>query len=188
MSIRTGIFGGSFNPIHNGHIHLARQLLREAKLDEVWFLITPQNPWKEQANLMPDDFRYQLTKAALRRLKRLKASDFEFKLPKPSYTWNTLQALSAAYPDREFILLIGGDNWVAFDKWYHYEDILAHYSIAVYPRKDAPLDPATLPENVLLMQSPTIDVSSTEIRQRLAQGLPIDHLVPRAVAKMLLKL
>ena len=188
MSIRTGIFGGSFNPIHNGHIHLARQLLREAKLDEVWFLITPQNPWKEQANLMPDDFRYQLTKAALRRLKRLKASDFEFKLPKPSYTWNTLQALSAAYPDREFILLIGGDNWVAFDKWYHYEDILAHYSIAVYPRKDAPIDPATLPQGVLLMQAPTVDVSSTEIRQRLAQGLPIDHLVPRAVAKMLLKL
>ncbi len=188
MSIRTGIFGGSFNPIHNGHIHLARQLLREAKLDEVWFLITPQNPWKEQANLMPDDFRYQLTKAALRRFKRLKASDFEFKLPKPSYTWNTLQALSDAYPDREFILLIGGDNWVAFDKWYHYEDILAHYSIAVYPRKDAPIDPATLPQGVLLMQAPTVDVSSTDIRQRLAQGLPIDHLVPRAVAKMLLKL
>ena len=185
MSIRTGIFGGSFNPIHNGHIHLARQLLREAKLDEVWFLITPQNPWKEQANLMPDDFRYQLTKAALRRLKRLKASDFEFKLPKPSYTWNTLQALSDAFPEREFILLIGGDNWVAFDKWYHYEDILAHYSIAVYPRKDAPIDPATLPQGVLLMQAPTVDVSSTEIRQRLAQGLPIDHLVPRAVAKML---
>lgn len=188
MNIRTGIFGGSFNPIHNGHIHLARQLLREARLDEVWFLITPQNPWKQRADLMPDDYRYQLVKAALRRFKRLKASDFEFHLPKPSYTWNTLQTLSTAYPERSFTLLIGGDNWVAFDKWYHHEDILANYSVAVYPRANAPIDPSTLPENVLLMQAPTIDVSSTEIRQRLAQGLPIDHLVPRAVAKMLLKL
>lgn len=185
MNIRTGIFGGSFNPIHNGHIHLARQLLREAKLDEVWFLVTPQNPWKQDNDLMPDDLRYQLVTAALRRFKRLKASDFEFKLPKPSYTWNTLQALSAEYPDREFTLLIGGDNWVAFDKWYHHEDILARYPIAVYPRKDAPIDPASLPQCVLLMQAPTVDVSSTEIRQRMAEGLPIDHLVPPAVARML---
>ncbi len=188
MSIRTGIFGGSFNPIHNGHIHLARQLLRQARLDEVWFLITPQNPWKEQADLMPDALRYELAMAALRRFKRLKVSDYEFHLPKPSYTWHTLQALSTDFPERSFTVLIGGDNWVAFDKWYHYEDILANYQIAVYPRANAPIDPSTLPENVLLMQAPTIDVSSTEIRQRLAQGLPIDHLVPRAVAKMLLKL
>lgn len=183
--IRTGIFGGSFNPIHNGHIHLAKQLLREARLDEVWFLVTPQNPWKQRADLMPDDFRYQMVQAALRRFKRLKVSDFEFHLPRPSYTWHTLQALSQSFPDRSFTLLIGGDNWAEFTKWFHHEDILAHYSIAVFPRKDAPIDPSSLPENVLLMRAPTIDVSSTQIRRLLAAGQPVDHLVPPAVAKML---
>ena len=174
MSIRTGIFGGSFNPIHNGHIHLARQLLREAKLDEVWFLITPQNPWKEQANLMPDDFRYQLTKAALRRFKRLKASDFEFKLPKPSYTWNTLQALSAAYPDREFILLIGGDNWAHFERWRRWQDILWHHDVIVYPRDE---HPGTI-------DVPLLDVSSTEIRRRVKKGEDISKLVPANIITM----
>ena len=98
MKKRTGIYGGSFNPIHNGHMQLARGMLQVAGLDEVWFLVTPQNPWKQKADLMPDDYRLQLVRAAIGEEKGLVASDFEFQLPKPSYTWNTLQALTAVRP------------------------------------------------------------------------------------------
>ena len=175
MKKRTGIYGGSFNPIHNGHMQLARGMLQVAGLDEVWFLVTPQNPWKQKADLMPDDYRLQLVRAAIGEEKGLVASDFEFQLPKPSYTWNTLQALTAAYPDREFVLLVGGD------------DILAHYDVMVYPREGDDIDAESLPPRVRLVDLPMVNVSSTEIRRRLAQHLPIGHLVPEAVEELLLK-
>jgi len=184
--MRTGIFGGSFNPIHIGHLQLAKGMLEKARLDEVWFLITPQNPWKKRADMMPDEYRLRLVKAAIGDEKGLVASDFEFSLPKPSYTWNTLQALAVAYPDREFVLLVGGDNWTHFADWYHSEDILAHHDVLVYPREGEEIDAESLPPNVTLVDLPLVNVSSTEIRRRLAQHLPIDHLVPKAVADILL--
>ena len=190
MKKRTGIYGGSFNPIHNGHMQLARGMLQVAGLDEVWFLVTPQNPWKQKADLMPDDYRLQLVRAAIGEEKGLVASDFEFQLPKPSYTWNTLQALTAAYPDREFVLLVGlvgGDNWTRFGHWYHGDDILAHYDVMVYPREGDDIDAESLPPRVRLVDLPLVNVSSTEIRRRLAQHLPIGHLVPEAVEELLLK-
>lgn len=187
MKKRTGIYGGSFNPIHNGHMQLARGMLQVADLDEVWFLVTPQNPWKQKADLMPDDYRLQLVRAAIGEEKGLVASDFEFQLPKPSYTWNTLQALTAAYPDREFVLLVGGDNWTRFGHWYHGDDILAHYDVMVYPREGDDIDAESLPPRVRLVDLPLVNVSSTEIRRRLAQHLPIGHLVPEAVEELLLK-
>ncbi len=183
--MRTGFFGGSFNPIHNGHLQLARGMLQRARLDEVWFLVTPQNPWKQQADLMPDEYRLQLVSAAIEGEKGLVASDFEFRLPKPSYTWNTLQALAVSYPDREFVLLVGGDNWARFSHWYHSEDILAHHEILVYPREGENIDIESLPPHVTVVDLPLVNVSSTEIRRRLAQHLPIDHLVPRPVAEIL---
>jgi len=134
--IRTGIFGGSFNPIHNGHIALARQLLTTAGLDEIWFMVTPQNPLKQAGNLLDDDVRLQLVRQALDGEPQLKASDFEFHLPRPSYTWNTLCALSRDYPDRQFVLIIGGDNWKLFPLWYRSADILANYTVVVYPRRE----------------------------------------------------
>ena len=136
---------------------------------------------------MPDDYRLQLVRAAIGDEKGLAASDFEFQLPKPSYTWNTLQALTAAYPDREFVLLVGGDNWTRFGHWYHGDDILAHYDVMVYPREGDDIDAESLPPRVRLVDLPLVNVSSTEIRQRLAQHLPIGHLVPKAVEELLLK-
>ena len=185
--IKTGIYGGSFNPIHNGHIALAKAFLRQAALDEVWFVVSPQNPFKVNDHLLDDRWRLRLTKAALQEETRLMASDYEFHLPKPSYMWHTLQSMSREYPDREFTLLIGGDNWTTFHRWYHADDILSHYSLAVYPRKDNPIDTATLPPNVQLINAELLDISSTEVRHRITKGQDISHLVPPRVAELITK-
>ena len=166
--IRTGIFGGSFNPIHNGHVTLARQLKQQAGLDEVWLMVSPQNPLKQGTDLLDDKLRLEMVRLALEGEEGIIASDYEMHLPKPSYTWNTLQALSHDYPDREFVLLIGGDNWTLFDQWYHHEDIRKHYEILVYTR--TPGDPGY------------INISSTEIRKRIKAGRGIRRMVPKAVA------
>ena len=133
---KVGIFGGSFNPIHTGHIALAKSLCQQAGLDEVWLMVSPMNPFKKAAtDLLDDKQRLAIVQHALKDEPKLKACDFEFRLPKPSYTWHTLQALSRDFADIDFTLLIGGDNWSAFDKWYHHEDIMSHYPIVVYPRQ-----------------------------------------------------
>ena len=169
--IRTGIFGGSFNPIHNGHIILARQLKKQAALDEVWLMVSPQNPLKQHTDLLDDVARMEMARKAVEGEEGIMACDYEMHLPKPSYTWNTLQALSRDYLDREFVLMIGGDNWELFDRWYHAEDIRQHFEIVVYTR--TPGDPGF------------IDISSTEIRRRIREGLSFEDLVPKSVADII---
>ena len=176
-----GIFGGSFNPIHNGHIALAKAFLEKENLDEVWFLVSPQNPFKVNQQLLADHLRLELVRKAIADNPHFRASDYEFQLPKPSYTWNTLQHLSHDYPTHRFTLLVGGDNWAAFDRWYHAEDILSNYKIVVYPRRGQEIDKSTLPTNVSLLQTPLIDVSSTDVRQRVEQGEDISKLVPEEI-------
>ena len=169
--IRTGIFGGSFNPIHNGHIALARRLKEREGLDEVWLMVSPQNPLKQSASLLSDEARFEMARKALEGVEGIIASDYEMHLPRPSYTWNTLQALSRDYPEREFVLMIGGDNWQHFDRWYRADDIRARYPIVVYTR--TPGDEGF------------IDISSTEVRQRVREGRSIRSLVPPAVADII---
>lgn len=170
--IRTGIFGGSFNPIHNGHIALARQLKQREGLDEVWLMVSPQNPLKASStDLLSDESRMEMARKALEGVEGIIACDYEMHLPKPSYTWNTLQALSRDYPEREFVLMIGGDNWQLFDKWYRAADIKANYQIVVYTR--TPGDEGF------------IDISSTEIRQRIREHRSIRRLVPPVVADII---
>ena len=182
MQPRIGIFGGSFNPIHVGHIAIARELLTLAQLDEVWFLVSPLNPFKKAAtDLLDDDKRLLMAQRALRGEARLKASDYEFHLPKPSYTWNTLRHLKADYPDKQFVLIIGADNWLAFDRWARPDYILSHFDIAVYARPDCPIDAASLPPRVHLYNMGLFDISSTLIRSRLREGLPVVGLVPPAI-------
>ena len=180
--MKIGIYGGSFNPIHRGHIALARQILRKARLDEVWFLVSPLNPFKQAStDLLDDGQRLQLTRQALADEPRLVASDYEFHLPRPSYSWDTLQALSRDYPGHEFVLVIGADNWLAFDRWYHAEDILARYPIVIYPREGYPIDAATLPPTVQLVKTRLYNVSSTDIRRRISEGRPVRRLLPPAI-------
>ena len=176
-----GIFGGSFNPIHNGHIALAKAFLEKENLDQVWFMVSPQNPFKVNQQLLADHLRLELVQKAITDNPHFKASDYEFQLPKPSYTWNTLQQLSHDFPTYRFTLLVGGDNWEAFDRWYHAEDILANYPIVVYPRQGQAVSRTTLPDGVSILNTPLINISSTEIRQRVKQDEDISQFVPAEI-------
>lgn len=170
-----GIFGGSFNPIHTGHIALAQAVQKQCGLDEVWLMVSPQNPLKRNdTDLLADDLRLEMAQKALEGVEGVKACDYEFHLPKPSYTWNTLQNLSKDYPDDTFILLIGGDNWAHFQRWRHWKDILWHHDIIVYPRGEYP---GTI-------DVPLLPVSSTEIRERIRKGESIESLVPAKIESL----
>jgi nicotinate-nucleotide adenylyltransferase len=141
-------------------------------LDEVWLMVSPQNPLKRHdSDLLDDSLRFEMAQKALEGVEGVKACDYEFHLPKPSYTWNTLQHLSMDYPDHRFYLLIGGDNWAHFERWRHWKDILRHYDVIVYPRDDysGTIDVPLLP------------ISSTEIRQKVRAGEDISGLVPAGI-------
>lgn len=183
--MKIGLFGGSFNPIHNAHVKLASAICREAGLDEVWFMVTPHNPLKQQDGLMDEKDRLEMVRLALEKEPDLKASDYEFHLERPSYTWNTLQHLSKDYPENEFYIIIGGDNWDIFNHWAHHEEILRDYHIIVYPRKDCMIDTATLPRSVSIFRMPEMDISSTMIRQMLRNGEDISPYVCPEVAQYL---
>jgi nicotinate-nucleotide adenylyltransferase len=181
---RIGIFGGSFNPVHMGHVLLARQLRQLAALDEVWLMVSPQNPLKQSAELLDDRLRYQLTRIALHGEQGIRACSYELHLPKPSYTWNTLQHLKEDFPECDFTLLIGGDNWALFPKWYRAGDILASHRVVVYPRRGVTIEADSLPSGVSVVEARLLDVSSTDVRSRVAGGHSIRGLVPATIESL----
>lgn len=182
--MKIGLFGGSFNPPHNGHLAIGRTMLKELCLDEVWYMVSPQNPLKKSADLMDEQFRFAMVREALRNEDGLRAVDYEFSLPRPSYTWNTLQCLHRDFPNDEFVLIIGGDNWEHFHCWAHHDDILATHHIAVFPREGA-VAPETLPSNVTFVRVPLINITSTMLRDMLRRGEDVSSYVPCHVAEML---
>jgi len=168
---RCGIYGGSFNPIHDGHTTLGRMLCKQGLVDELWFVVSPQNPFKQQAdNLLGDKERLALARLAVGRSRKLKVSDIEMHMPRPSYMVNTLNQLRENHPGHQFILVIGADNWLRFPQWYKSEEILSQHEIIIYPRPGFDIDKTSLPEGVQLAKTPLLNISSTEIRQRIAQG------------------
>lgn len=183
--IKTGIYSGSFNPIHIGHLALANYLCEYSDLDEIWFLVSPHNPLKEQTDLWNDNLRLELARLAIADYPRFRVSDFEFHLPRPSYTVNTLNALQSTFPDREFTLIIGADNWEIFPRWYKAAEILAKHRIIVYPRPGHPVDRSKLPPSVELVDTPLLEVSSTFIRQALKEGRDIRYFLHPAVYRRL---
>ena len=181
--IRTGIYGGSFNPIHNGHIAIARAMIARAGLGEVWLVVSPQNPLKPAGSLLADEKRLLMAQTAVSGIPGVTATDYEFHL-RPSYMWNTLQSLSRDFPERDFTLLIGADNWAVFHRWFRADDIIAHYPIAIYSRTGYPIDTASLPPNVKLIDTGLYDISSTQVRELIARGGDITGLVPDSVVPL----
>ena len=173
--VRTVIFGGSFDPVHVGHLALAREVCERGLANEVWFMVSPQNPLKRGCALSDEALRLRMVQLAVKDMPFCRACDFEFGLPRPSYTVNTLAALEESYPDREFVLLVGADNWENFDRWYKSGEILSRYGLIVYPRGRGDVPP--LPDNVRWLPARLHDVSSTAIREAVAQGCSITGLV-----------
>ena len=169
--MRIGIFGGSFNPIHTGHTRLGQWLVRKNYVDELWFMVSPLNPLKQNSTeLLPDGLRLQLAQLAVEGKAGLRVSDFEMQLPRPSYMVHTLAQLRQAYPQHEFLLIIGADNWLRFNQWRNSEEIMLHHRLLVYPRPGYALDTASMPQRVSLVATPLFNISSTQIRQAIANG------------------
>lgn len=186
--MKIGIFSGSFNPIHIGHLILANYITEFTDVEEVWFLVTPQNPLKEDADLLDENIRLEMTRLALEDYPKLKVSDFEFSLPKPSYTVTTLETLDEAYPEHEFSLVIGADNWENFHQWKDFKKILARYKIYVYPRLDSKLSISKeLRGRIEALESPVMELSSTFIRDSIIEGKDLRAFMPTAVYDYIVK-
>lgn len=166
--IRTGVYGGSFNPIHNGHVGLARQLIGQGLVDEVWLVVSPQNPFKADCRMLEEQARLDLARLAVQGESGIEVSDVEFSLPRPSFMSVTLCTLSSLHPRRQFSLIIGADCWERFPRWHEAEWIMNHYPLIVFPRPG--YDMGTLPSGVQRAETTLFDISSTQIRERLASG------------------
>jgi nicotinate-nucleotide adenylyltransferase len=178
---KTGLFFGSFNPVHTGHMVIANYMATQTDLDEVWLIVSPQNPLKEKKSLARDHDRLHLLRLAVGDNTHLRASDVEFSLPKPSYTIDTLTYLREKYPEREFVLIMGGDNLATLHKWKNYEILLRDYPIYVYQRPQYPLGKLADHPSVTIWEAPLMQISASYIRRCLQSGHSVEYLVPEAV-------
>ena len=184
---RIGLLFGSFNPVHTGHLILAEHFATRTDLAGVWFVVTPHNPFKAAANLLPETERLRLVELALAGNPLLRAEDIEFNLPRPSYTIATLDALRQRHPTHDFVLLMGADNLSGLPRWQESARLLAEVDIYVYPRPGAVLPDLAQFSRVQILAAPMIDISATYIRESLCTGRSIRYLVPAAVEAELLK-
>ncbi|MGS2763364.1 nicotinate (nicotinamide) nucleotide adenylyltransferase [Sinomicrobium sp. M5D2P9] len=182
---KTGLYFGTFNPIHIGHIIIANHFAEHSDLDEIWLVVTPHNPFKKKNSLLPDHHRLEMVYKATEELEKLKPSDIEFKLPQPSYTVNTLAHLQEKYPGREFCLIMGEDNLKGLHKWKNHEIILQNHSVYVYPRVTAAPEPSPLRDHPRIhkIDAPAIEISSTAIRRDIKEGKNVTPLLHPAVWK-----
>ena len=181
--MKTGLFFGTFNPIHVGHMVIANYMLEFAGLDKIWFIITPHNPHKEKKGLLPDMQRLRLVREAIGDNTRMKASDIEFGLPQPNYTIDTLTYLAEKFPGDQFSLILGADNLSTFHKWKNCELILERYELLVYPRPGTDGGTLRTHKNVKTMDAPMMDISSTFIRDAIRKGNDVRYFLPEAVWK-----
>lgn len=179
--MKVGLFFGSFNPIHIGHMIIANFMASQTDLDKVWFVISPQSPFKKKSSLLNDYDRLHLVQLAIEYNSNLKASNIEFSLPQPSYTVDTLTHLKEKNPEIEFVLIMGGDNLPTFPKWKNHEIILKNHEIYVYQRPGYELGPLTDLEQVKVFEAPQMHISASYIRKCIADGHSIQYLVPESV-------
>lgn len=178
----TGLLGGSYNPIHIGHLALASYLTQWNYVDTVWLTLTPLNPLKDSRGMLPDLKRLDMISIALQGLSRIESCDIELTMPKPNYTINTLDLLSKRYPHRRFKLVIGADNWKIFDRWRDHQRILDEYGVIVYPRPGYPVG-NRLVDGMEYVEAPMVDISSTFVRDAIARDKDMTCFLPPGVAK-----
>ncbi|WP_343643407.1 nicotinate (nicotinamide) nucleotide adenylyltransferase [Chryseobacterium sp.] len=185
---KIGLFFGSFNPIHIGHLILANYILENSDMDELWFVVSPQNPFKDKKSLLNDHNRLDMVQLAVKNYPNMRASNVEFSLPKPSYTIDTLTYLHEKYPDYSFSLIMGEDNLKSLHKWKNADILIKNHHIIVYPRvfEGEKKDPEYLQhENISLVKAPIIELSATEIRNMIRDGKNVRPMLPPEVFEYL---
>ena len=178
--MNIGLYFGSFNPIHIGHLIIANHVLNETSINKIWFIVSPQNPFKESKTLLNEFDRLHLVRLATQDDNRIKCSDIEFNLPKPSYTSNTLAFLSEKYPEHQFSLIMGSDSYQNLDKWKNYETIINNYPVYVYKREGYEIK-KTFDKEAVILNAPIIQISASQIREHIRSAKSIRYLVPEIV-------
>lgn len=179
--MKIGLYFGSFNPIHNGHLIIASHVLNHCPIDQVWFVVSPQNPLKPSAGLLNEYHRLYLVQLALEGETNLRVSDIEFKLPRPSYTIDTLTYLNEKYPQHEFSVIMGSDSFQNLPRWKNHELLLRNYSFIIYQRPGTQLEDTSAWPNVQTVKAPLLEISATHIRNLVKTGKSIRYLVPDPV-------
>ncbi|HSZ24462.1 MAG TPA: nicotinate (nicotinamide) nucleotide adenylyltransferase [Cytophagaceae bacterium] len=183
--MKIGLFFGSFNPIHIGHLIIANTMAENTDLQEVWLVVSPQNPLKKNSGLLHEFDRYEMVSLAIQDSYKLKVSDVEFQLPRPSYTIDTLTHLSATYPQHQFVLIIGEDNLCSFPKWKNNDKILEYYELYVYPRPKTESTELANHPKIKFIPAPLLDISATYIRSTIKEGKSIRYLVTDPVENLI---
>jgi nicotinate-nucleotide adenylyltransferase len=178
--MNIGLYFGSFNPIHIGHLIIANHVLNETPINKIWFIVSPQNPFKESKTLLNEFDRLHLVRLATQDDNRIKCSDIEFNLPKPSYTSNTLAFLSEKYSEHQFSLIMGSDSYQNLDKWKNYETIINNYPVYVYEREGHEIK-KTFDKEAVTLNAPIIQISASQIREHIRSARSIRYLVPEIV-------
>jgi nicotinate-nucleotide adenylyltransferase len=178
--MKIGLYFGSFNPVHSGHLIIANHILNETDLDKLWFIVSPQNPLKASAELLNEYNRLHLVRTAVEEDNRIRASDIEFALPKPSYTVDTLAYLTEKYPEHEFSVIMGGDSFQNFHKWKNFEVIAKRFGLYVYPRPGFEIT-NTHNADLHIVDAPLLQISATQVRKLIKDGKSIRYLVPDKV-------
>lgn len=182
--MKTGLFFGSFNPVHIGHLAIANYIIEYTDLERLWFVISPHNPLKQKESLLPDQTRLELMELAINDDERFTICDIEFRMPKPSYTIDTLTYLSEKYPKSEFVLILGSDSLLTFHKWKNYDQIVDRFHRIVYPRlNDQSADYGSHKNITVLSEAPKMEISSSFIRNAIRKGKNIRFFLPEKVYK-----
>lgn len=182
---KIGLFFGSFNPIHMGHMIIANIMAETTDLKKVWFVVSPQNPFKPSKGLLHEFDRYDMVRAAIHDNYKLDVTDVEFNLPKPSFTIHTLVHLREKHPEKQFYVILGEDNLVNFEKWKNHAQILEQYGLYVYPRPNVQLSALKTHPNVTFVDAPKLDISATFIRSCIRKKQSVRYLVPDAAEEMI---
>ena len=187
---KIGLFFGSFNPIHIGHLILANYILEKSDMEQLWFVVSPQNPFKEKKSLLKDYHRLDMVNLALKNYPKMRASNIEFSLPKPSYTTDTLAYLKEKYPENSFALIMGEDNLKSLHKWKNSEHLIENNQIIVYPRKvenelAEENNPYLNHKNIHLIDAPILELSATQIREMIKQNQNVRPMLPPEVFEYL---